>query len=161
MNYLKWKLCLPLTMLFLTNCNTLSAHQGEVCSDIQGSYKIEKNADLFIQKQTNGDYLAMVQSNNEKPEFLPVTIPTKQQLEVEKYSECTVMIQELGLLMPSDKNKKYSVSAESQNYMSEKEIDTSLIILFMSGFQSDVFGVEKTSNELPPAVTIAYANREK
>ncbi|PSH15267.1 hypothetical protein B7R74_17870 [Yersinia pseudotuberculosis] len=161
MNYLKWKSFVPLVMLFLTSCNTLSANQGEVCPDIQGSYKIEKNVDLFIQKQADGDYLAMVQLNNEKPEFLPMIISTKQQLKDEKYSECTVMIQKLGLLMPSDKNKKHSVSAGSQNYMSKKAIDTPLIILFMSGFQSDVFGVEKISNKLPPAVTIAYANREK
>ncbi|SUP81767.1 hypothetical protein [Yersinia pseudotuberculosis] len=111
MNLTKWKLTLPFFVLFLASCNASPLHSVQGCPDIQGSYKLEKDADFYIQKQTSGEYLALVMSEQQSPEFLPVTIPPKQALKDENYSECTVMIKGLGLLMPSDKNAKYGVSA--------------------------------------------------
>ena len=161
MNLAKWKCALPWVGLILAGCNASLSHSVQTCPDIQGSYKLAKEADFYIQTQTGGEYLALVMSDQKSPEFLSVIIPPKQALKAEKYSECTVMIQGLGLLMPADKNAKYSVSTGSQNYMTEQKIDTPLVILFMAGFQSAVFGVEKTSNNLPQTVTTAYANRDK
>lgn len=161
MNFAKWKCALPLIELLLAGCNASSLQSVQACPDIQGSYKFENVADFYIQKQTSGEYLALMMSEQESPEFLPVVVPSKQALKDENYSECTVMIKGLGLLMPSNKNAKYSVSAGTQNYMTEQKIDTPLVILYMAGFQSAVFGVEKISNNLPQTVTTTYANRDK
>ncbi len=161
MNYLKWKLILPLATLFISGCNTHPERHKETCPDIQGSYKIEKYVVFYIQKQSEGDYLAMVQSGEKSTDFLTATVLKKQYLEEEKHSECAVIIECMGLLMPAYKDEKYSVSAGSQNYITEKKRETPLVILFMAGFQSIVFSVDRTSNTLPPSVLTAYVNKGK
>ncbi|GKX56206.1 hypothetical protein SOASR030_23180 [Leminorella grimontii] len=129
---------------------------AHACPELQGSYKIEGQTDLYIQKQSDSSYLAMVESANRQPNFMPVIVPEKEQLREESFPECTVIIKGAGLLMPSDKNKTYSVSSESQNYLTEKKPGTPFVIMYMAGFQSDVFGVEKISDDIPSSIVDIY-----
>lgn len=90
------------------------------CPELQGSYKVEQRADLYIQKQSDDSYLAMVESEDHQPQFLSVIRPEAKELKEQGYPECTAIIKGLGLLMPSDKNKTYQVTSESQNYQTGK-----------------------------------------
>lgn len=126
------------------------------CPELQGSYKVEQRADLYIQKQSDGSYLAMIESEDHQPQFLSVIRPEAKELKEQGYTECTAIIKGLGLLMPSDKNKTYQVTSESQNYQIGKKPGTPFVIMYMAGFQSDVFGVDKISETIPQAAVDRY-----
>lgn len=130
---------------------------AHACPELQGSYKIEGHTDLYIQKQSDNGYLAMVESENRRPNFMPIIVPEKEKLREESFPECSVIIKGAGLLMPSDKNKTYSVTSESQNYLTEKKPGTPFVIMYMAGFQSDVFGVEKISDNIPSSIADIYS----
>ncbi|WP_353613188.1 hypothetical protein [Mangrovibacter phragmitis] len=127
------------------------------CPELEGSYEIENSAEFYIQKQSNGEYTAMIVTDGDPTEFMPIFIPTKKQLVDENLPECSVILQGAGVLMPSDKNKTYHVTAQSQNYLTERKLDTPLVLMVAAGFQSDVYGVVKTSDVLSKEITSIFS----
>lgn len=135
-------------------CGTTSTHSS--CPDMQGSYKIENIADLYIKKKFTGGYMAMVASNDSS-QFIPVIAVDKEDLERENISECSLILQGAGVLTPSDKQKNYNVTATSQNYTTERKPGTSFVLMVMAGFQSDVLGVDKISETLPAEISERFS----
>lgn len=144
----KWThiLATAITVIMMVICSVGSAFA--LCSDPQGSYKVENNVNLYIHKENNSDYMAII-SGTKQSERLLVTLLSKEQSKAENLPECSVLITGVGMLMPSEKGKTYHVTAESQNYLTERKTNTPFVLLVMSGFQSDIYGVDKTSDTLP------------
>lgn len=139
-------LAIAITVIMMVICSVGSAFA--LCSDPQGSYKVENNVNLYIHKGNNADYMAII-SGTKQSERLLVTLLSKEQSKAENLPECSVLIPGVGMLMPSEKGKTYHVTAESQNYLTERKTNTPFVLLVMSGFQSDIYGVDKTSDTLP------------
>lgn len=139
-------LATAITAIVMVICSVGNAFA--VCSDPQGSYKIENNVNLYIHKKNNADYMAIM-SGEKQSELLLVTLLSKEQSKAENLPECSVLITGVGVLMPSEKGKTYHVTAESQNYLTERKTNTPFVLLVMAGFQSDIYGVDKTSDILP------------
>ncbi|WP_058970798.1 hypothetical protein [Type-D symbiont of Plautia stali] len=141
-------------IFFLVGCVTTSANSS--CPDMQGSYKIEGSADLYIKRNAAGEYMAIVGSDDSL-QFVTVITVDKDDLERENFPECSIILQGAGILIPSDKEKTYSVLAQSQNYTTERKPGTPFVLMVMSGFYSDAFGVDKTAATLPAEISERFS----
>lgn len=139
-------LATAITIIMMAICSVGNAFA--LCSDPQGSYKVEGNVNFYIHKENNADYMAIM-SGTKQSERLLVTQLSKEQSKAENLPECSVLITGVGVLMPSEKGKTYHVTAESQNYLTERKTNTPFVLLMMAGFQSDIYGVDKTSDTVP------------
>lgn len=141
-------------MFMLTGCGTKSTNVS--CPDMQGSYKIENSTDLYIKKNNTGEYMAMI-SSDDSSQFLPAITVEKNDLERENVPECSIILEGAGVIIPSDKEKTYSVISQSQNYTTEHKPGTPFVLMVMSGFYSDVFGVDKTTATLSDEISERFS----
>lgn len=141
-------------MFMLTGCGTKSTNVS--CPDMQGSYKIENSADLYIKKNDAGEYMAMI-SSDDSSQFFPVITVEKDDLERENIPECSIILEGAGVLIPSDKEKNYSVISQSQNYTTEHKPGTPFVLMVMSGFYSNIFGVDKTTGTLSDEISERFS----
>ena len=80
---------------------------------------------------------------------LPVISVPQEDRKEQQIPECALIIQQLGMFMPAEKGQSFNVTTQSQEYISKKTPGTDYVIMVMSGFYSDVIGVNKTAVTLP------------
>ncbi|KEY56979.1 hypothetical protein [Serratia sp. DD3] len=147
-------LIVALLSVIITGCGIKSA--GTACPPLQGTYKVEDNGFIYIKKQYVDEYVAAITVAESSPQVLAVMIPKKEDLIRDQLPECSVILKGIGLLAPTNKDKTYNVSDVSQNYSSERKIDTPLVLMVMAGFQSNVYGVVKVSDTLSETALSAF-----
>jgi len=128
------------------------------CPDLQGSYQLAgTEAYVYLQKQHN-DYAVVVKGEDGVLSALPVISIPDEARQKEQIPECAVLIKLLGLFMHADKNQSFSVTNQSQEYLNKKKPGTDYVIMVMSGFYSDVIGVNKIASTLPEDVLKTFSH---
>ncbi len=128
------------------------------CPELQGTYQLAgTQAFLYLQKQQQDNYTVLFKDEDGERSILPAIAMSEEDRKEGKIPECALVIPELGMFMPSNKDQSYNVTAQSQESVSTKTPGTEYVIMVMAGFYSDVIGVNKTEASLPDDVLQAFS----
>lgn len=133
------KLCL-IFILFFTSLNTWAA-----CPSLAGTYIIEAgdNTNQLIIQKDKGAYTVSIRNIEGDQEQLPVIDSAATSKEEEPLFKCAILVEGMGIVKKVDKGTEFSVTAESQNYMTKRVASTGYIIYVASGFYSNIINLEK------------------
>jgi len=124
-------------MFFMVGCVPKSAN--DLCPDVQGTYIIDGSHEFFIKKNATGQYKAIV-TIDDSYRLLSVDIPTKEELKQDNLPACSIVVEQMGALIPSSKKTTDAV------------LGTPFFLIIMYGYFYGVSDVNKTTAEIPTEI---------